>query len=102
MKTPEFFEKKEIDALLKKLGPRRVWSLKPYMAGFGKSGAPDYLLCLTGAFWGIEVKRPGKEPTPIQYRRIKEIRDASGHAVASTAEVVIAELSEWLAVRGVV
>src|SRR5258708_30292053 len=91
MKTPESYEKQEIDAFLKKLGPQRVWFFKPYMAGFGKSGVPDYCLCLMGAFWGIEVKRPGKEPTVIQQRRIEEIERAFGHAVAGTAEVVIAE-----------
>ena len=102
MKGPEFFEKQEIDAFLRKLGPRLVWSVKPFMAGFGKSGVPDYCLCLNGAFWGIEVKRPGKEPTAIQHRRMNEIRDAAGHAVAGTAEVVITELRTWLAARGIV
>ena len=100
--TPEGFEKVDIDKFLKLLGPERVWSFKPYMAGYGKSGVPDYCLCLCGAFWSIEVKRPGKEPTAIQDRRMKEIRSAGGHAVAGTADVVIAALTEWLAVRGVV
>ena len=102
MKTPESYEKEEIDAFLKKLGPGRCWAFKPYMAGFGKSGVPDYCLCILGAFWSIEVKRPGKPPTAIQYRRIKEIKDAGGHAAAGTAEVVIEELTRWLAVRGIV
>ncbi len=102
MKTPESYEKQEIDAFLKKLGPQRVWFFKPYMMAYGKNGVPDYCLCLAGAFWGVEVKRPGKEPTPIQYRRIKEIENAGGHAVAGTAETIIHELREWLVVRGVV
>lgn len=102
MKTPEHFEKAEIDAFLKKLGPERAWWFNPYMSGFGKSGVSDKLLCLNGAFWAIEVKRPGKEPTVIQERRMNEIRRAGGHAVAGTAEVVIAELRAWLAVRGIV
>lgn len=102
MTTPEGAEKQDIDKFLKKLGPERVWAFKPFMAGFGKSGVPDYCLCICGAFWGIEVKRPGKDPTAIQTRRMNEVRAAGGHAVAGTAEVVIAALRAWLAVRGIV
>jgi hypothetical protein len=102
MKTPEGYEKDDIDKFLKKLGPELVWFFKPYTAGFGKSGVPDYCLCLNGTFWGIEVKRPGKEPTVIQERRIREIRSAGGRAVAGTAEIVIQVMTDWLAVRGIV
>jgi hypothetical protein len=100
--TPEGWEKKDVDAFLKQLGPQRCWSFKPFTAGYGKSGVPDYCLCVMGAFWGLEIKRPGKEPTEIQKRRMQAIREAGGHAVAGTAEVVIEELRGWLAVRGVV
>ena len=95
------FEKSEIDAFLKRLGPTRVYVIKTITMGYGKSGAGDYALCLDGVFWNVEVKRPGKEPTPIQYRRMKEVREAGGRAIAGTAEVVIAELTRWLAARGI-
>ena len=101
MKTPESYEKAEIDAFLRGLGPAVAWWFNPYTAGFGKSGVGDKLVCLCGAFWSIEVKRPGKNPTAIQDRRMNEVRAAGGHAVAGTAEVVIQVLSDWLAVRGV-
>jgi hypothetical protein len=102
MKGPEFFEKAEIDAFLKKLGPEIAWWFNPYAAGFGKSGVGDKVACICGAFWNIEVKRPGKEPTAIQARRMNEVRKAGGQAVAGTAEVVIQSLTDWLAVRGIV
>src|ERR1700675_1045138 len=101
MTTPEGWEKKDIDAFLEKLGPDVVYVDKTFTPGFGKSGKGDYHLCLRGAFWNVEVKRPGKDPTPIQTRRVKEVRQAGGHAVAGTAEVVIQVLTDWLAVRGV-
>ena len=100
--TPEGWEKKEIDAFLKKLGPEKAWWFNPYMAGRGKSGVGDKIICLCGTFWSVEVKRPGKEPTVIQDRRIREIRTAGGYAVAGTAEVVIQVMTDWLAVRGIV
>ncbi len=102
MTTPEGWEKKDVDAFLKKLGPERVYVFKPFMAGYGKGGVADYCLCLIGAYWSLEIKRPGKEPTAIQARRMNEVRKAGGHAVAGTAEVVIQALTDWLAVRGIV
>ncbi len=102
MPTPESYEKQDIDAFLKKLGPTRVYVIKTITMGYGKSGAGDYALCLCGAFWNVEVKRPGKAPTAIQGRRMKEVREAGGYAVAGTAEVVIQALTDWLAARGIV
>ena len=101
MKTPEFYEKQEIETFLKGLGPTVAWWINPRTGGYGASGAGDKVVCLCGAFWNIEVKRPGKQPTAIQYRRMKEVREAGGHAVAGTAEVVIQVLRDWLAVRGI-
>jgi hypothetical protein len=100
--TPEGWEKKDVDKWLKKLGPDLVWHHKTITMGFGASGAPDYMLCLNGAMWGLEIKRPGKGPTKIQLDRMNAIIKAGGHAMAGTAEVVIAELTKWLAVRGIV
>ena len=102
MKTPESYEKAEVDAFLKALGPERVFVFKPYMAGYGKGGVADYCLCLIGAYWSLEIKRPGKEPTALQDRRMNEVRRAGGKAVAGTAEVVIQAMRDWLAVRGIV
>ena len=102
MRTPEWHEKQEIKAFLDKLGPNHCWYFMPLMAGYGKSGVPDIVGCLYGAFFGIEVKRPGKEPTAIQTRRMREIARTNGIAFAGTADIVIQDLKNWLAVRGVV
>lgn len=102
MRTPEFWEKQAICEFLDKIGPEHCWYFKPAMNGYGKSGVPDITGCLYGSFFGIEVKRPGKQPTPIQSRRMSEIARTNGLAVAGTAEVVIQALTDWLAVRGIV
>lgn len=93
MKTPESFEKDTIKKYLQSIG---AFFFSPYMAGFGKSGVPDIVACVEGRFWGIEVKREGKNPTPIQERRIAEIEAAGGLAVAGTAMVVIERIARWL------
>lgn len=102
MTTPEGWEKKDVDAWLVKAGPDLAWSFKTITMGYGKSGVPDYLICLNGCLWGLEIKRPGKRPTKIQQDRMDAIRRAGGQAAAGTAEVVIAEMEQWLAARGII
>ena len=93
MKTPEGYEKDEIKKYLKEIG---AFFFSPYMAGFGASGVPDLVACIEGRFWGIEIKREGKEPTVIQKRRMDEIEEAGGLAVAGTAGIVIGTIRAWL------
>lgn len=93
MRTPEFWEKAEIDRFLETVG---AYIVKPATYGMGKSGVPDRVCCIHGMFLAIEVKREGKEPTKLQERRIAEIQAAGGHAVWGTAAKVIPELEKWL------
>jgi hypothetical protein len=102
MRTPEFYEKQDIKTFLDKIGPDRCWYFLPRMSGYGKNGVPDIFGSLCGAAFGIEVKRPGKNPTAIQKKRMAEIARTNGLAIAGTAEVVIQALRDWLAVRGIV
>jgi Holliday junction resolvase len=95
MRTPEGYEKDKIKKYLKSIG---AFFVSPYMAGYGKSGAPDIVACIDGRFWGIEVKREGKEPTMLQARRMDEIKEAGGFAAAGTAKKVI-ETILWLQCR---
>jgi hypothetical protein len=53
--------------------------IKLAMAGaHGTSGWLDRLFLANGHAAFVELKAPGKEPTPLQYQRIKELR-AAGH-----------------------
>lgn len=89
MHSPEWFEK---DKIRKYLAAIDAWCFAPFMAGYGKSGVPDIVACYRTMFIAIEVKRPGKEPTPVQRRRMAEIEAHGGIAVAGDAETVIAQL----------
>jgi len=53
-------------------------------------GLPDLIFCYRGRFVALEVKMPEGVVSKIQARRIKEIRDAGGHAyvVRSVASAV--------------
>ena len=108
MKTPEGYEKDDIDKFLK---TTRCWWFKPYSAGFGKSGVSDIIGCIPvtitqemvgreiGVFFACEVKRPLKEPTLLQRNRIIDIENAGGKGTWGTAEMVIPDLKKWLAGR---
>lgn len=89
MKSPESFEKAKIREHLKTIN---AWCFAPFMAGMGQSGVPDIIACYRTMFIGIEVKRPGKAPTPIQWRRIAEIQARGGIAIWGDAQKVIGEL----------
>lgn len=94
MKTPEGYEKDEIDKYLKSIG---AFVHKTFTGGFGKSGASDRYACIEGRFWAIEVKREGKEtPTTLQKRRMDEVEAAGGMVVCGAAGIVIGTIQAWL------
>ncbi len=102
MKTPESKEKAKICAYLDSIG---AWYCKPATYGFGKSGTPDIIACVTsseflyGRFIAIEVKREGKEPKPLQQARIAAIEYAGGVPFWGTAEKVITEMKNYKRMR---
>lgn len=93
MRTPEAWEKQDICRYLDSLP--NCWYVKPMTFGYGKSGVPDILACLNGEFVSIEIKRPGKDLTATQMRRMEAITAAGGMALWGTADKVIKELSDW-------
>lgn len=89
MHSPEWFEKRDIDNYLDQIG---AYVVKPATYGAGQSGHADRICCYRAMFLSIEVKRPGKEPTPVQYRRLDAVKAVGGIAIWGDAEKVIAEL----------
>lgn len=92
MRTPEGYEKDDVDKYLKSIG---AYVVKPATYGFGASGHADRICCIDGFFWSIEVKREGKQPTALQCKRIREVHDAKGKATWGTAERIIADIERW-------
>ena len=92
MKTPEGYEKDDIKKYLDSIG---AWYMLTYTGGYGRSGAPDIIACIDGMFWGIEVKREGKEPTKLQSSRLEAINKADGCGIAGDAKIVIQAIEAW-------
>jgi hypothetical protein len=74
----------------------RCWAAK--FPGVLRRGVPDIIGVCHGAFFALEIKRPGQKPTALQRAVIRQIRDASGFATVVTsvsdARVVLATIEE--------
>jgi len=73
--TPEAKVKAKIKAILKEHG---VYYAMPIGSGYGNSGVPDFLCCVSGRFLAIEAKAGKNEPTALQLKNISDIDKAGG------------------------
>jgi hypothetical protein len=48
---------------------------------YGVAGDPDVDACVRGHCVQIEVKQPGKHPTPLQFKRLEEWGKAGADAI---------------------
>lgn len=79
VETPEGRVKRKVKDILKSFGTD-VYYFMPAMGSFGKSGVPDIVACVYGAFVGIEVKADKRKnpPTELQKKNLAEIETAHG------------------------
>ncbi len=78
--TPEGKVKVEVKKYLATIG---AYYYMPVSNGFGRVGAPDFMVCHNGRFIGVETKAPGKikNTTPNQDREALAIQAAGGISV---------------------
>jgi hypothetical protein len=81
--TPEGRTKKRIKEVLHELG---AWYCMPMGTGYGRSGVPDFLVCLGGVFIAIEAKAGKGTTTALQDRELKRIGEAGGIALVVNEE----------------
>lgn len=73
--TPEAKVKAKIKAILKEHG---VYYAMPIGTGYGNSGVPDFLCCVSGRFLAIEAKAGKGTTTALQEKNLREIEVAGG------------------------
>ena len=76
--TPEGKVKDKVKKVLKEL---KAYYVMPATGGYGSSGAPDFIVCYDGGFFGIECKANGNTPTALQMKHLTEIRDVGGKSI---------------------
>jgi hypothetical protein len=90
--TPEAKVKKGVKGTLKEL---HAYYAMPVTGGYGSSGAPDFLVCWKGLFFGIECKAGKNTATALQELNIKAIREAGGKAIVINEDNVD-QLGSWM------
>lgn len=81
--TPEAKVKKGVRQVLDGLG---AYYVMPVTGGYGNSGAPDFLVCIGGFFFGIECKAGKNKTTALQELNLKRIIDSGGVALVVREE----------------
>ena len=76
--TPEGKVKKAVRQVLDGLG---AYYVMPVTGGYGKQGAPDFLICHKGLFFGIETKAGKGKLTTLQELNLKKIIESGGVAL---------------------
>lgn len=61
---------------------RGWWVMKIAGGPFQKAGVPDLLLIKNGLAVFLEVKQPGKKPTPLQVQVMRDIAATGGATTA--------------------
>lgn len=86
--------------ILKFLEKKGILAIKHNNIGiYARAGVPDILCCSNGGkFIGIEVKRPGQKPKPIQKAFLDTINSLGGIAFSA---VSVEEVESNLKERGV-
>jgi len=83
--TPERKVKKAVRQVLDALG---AYYVMPVTGGFGSQGAPDFLVCHQGLFYGIETKAGKGKLTALQQLNQQKIISAGGVALVIREEDV--------------
>jgi pantoate kinase len=76
--TPEAKVKEKIKKILNEHG---VYYAMPMGTGYGNSGVPDFLCCVSGQFMAIEAKAGKGIPTALQEKNLRDVKEAGGIAV---------------------
>ena len=81
--TPEKKVKDKVVGILKDEG---AYYFFPATHGYGRSGVPDIVACVNGAFFAVECKAGKNKPTALQVREIEAIRRCNGVAIVVNEE----------------
>jgi hypothetical protein len=63
----------------------QTWAIKVHGSIYQDAGTPDILGCHRGQMFALELKLPGKKPTPVQARTLARWEEAGAIAALVTS-----------------
>lgn len=84
--TPESKVKKKVKEALEHIG---AYYTMPVTSGYGRSGVPDFIVCLNGRFIGIECKAGKGKPTALQLDNLDRIEKCGGVSLLINEDNVV-------------
>ena len=81
-------EKKVKNKVVKLLKYHSIYYFFPATGGYGRSGVPDIVCCVSGQFVGIECKAGANTTTALQARELESIAQAAGLAVVVNEDTI--------------
>lgn len=75
-----------------------VYIFKPPAGQYGKKGAHDFLFCIQGKFFSVELKAPGGKMTPSQESTMGSVKAAGGFTdcVIGKDDMIFDRIESWL------
>jgi len=73
-----------------------TWVFKVHGGPYQAAGVPDVLVLRHGVLFGIELKRPGEVPTPLQQHQLDAIERAGGRTAIIFTTTPTSEVITWL------
>jgi len=93
-RTPEGKIKDKVTALLRY---HDIWYFFPASGPYGKSGIPDIIAVVKGAFWGLECKADEtKKTTKLQDQTMKDIAESGGFCMVIDGDIALWNLGQIL------
>jgi len=81
-------EKKVKNQVVKLLKYHSIYYFFPATGGYGRSGVPDIVCCVSGQFVGIECKAGTNTTTALQARELENIAQADGLALVVNEDTI--------------
>tara|TARA_R110002020_G_scaffold79165_6_gene198677 strand:- start:104 stop:520 length:417 start_codon:yes stop_codon:yes gene_type:complete len=81
-------EKKVKNQVVKLLKSHSIYYFFPATGGYGRSGVPDIVCCVSGQFVGIECKAGANPTTALQTRELEHIALADGLALVVNEDTI--------------